>query len=61
MEHADELYRCKIFQSEYFFVATNFALSFIFFIIKENNLILSITVSRFLKFGAQGLLKIEFL
>ena len=54
----DELFRYNI-SIWIFFVITNFVLSFIIFIIKENNLTLSISVSRFLKFWAQGLLKIE--
>ena len=51
MAYEDELFWCKI-SMQIFFVITNFELSFIFFIIEENNLILGISVSRFLKFGA---------
>ena len=56
----NELFRCKIL-NWIFFIITNFVLSFMFFIIKDNNLILGISVRRFLKFETQGLLKMEFL
>ena len=58
MGHEDELFRYKI-KIWIFFVITNFALSFIYFAVEENNLILDISASRFLKFGPQELLQLQ--
>ena len=57
---SNECFRCKIlFQILY--VITDFKLSSIFLVINGNNLILSISQSKFLKFERQGLLQMEFL
>ena len=54
VKHEAELIRCKIL-IWFFFIIINFALSFIFFVIKKNILILIISVSRFSEILGPGM------